>query len=245
MRLAFLCSLSTAISLLGACSAANPTLSGAPVDAGEPPKEPDSDAECDDGDSQPCDCDDDKGKQACYEGEWGACYCAPPPREVSTDGDCLPGTYTGDFSGLAGTPVPFVPVTGLSLAGGPPLVIHLSRSDAQEFALVGDGTLSGSANGLFEFEATISGTLDCNTKKFTGKLEGSAKDVFGVFIHQVFTGNMLADYDAQGHELVNGKWDLMSRDVNATDGGTSLAPSDVTGNGDWSGKMGLDKDGGP
>lgn len=175
------------------------------------------------------------GEQSCYTGLWGACYCASPPRQVTTDGTCLPGTYAGDFTGVAGAPIPFVPVTGLSLAGGPPLVLRLSMSSSQEFALVGDGTLSGSANGLFEFNATVSGTLDCSSKKFTGLLDGSAKDVFGLLLNQVFDGTMTADYDSSMHSLVNGKWTLMSRDANAAD--ASAGAVEVTGNGDWDGEL--------
>lgn len=249
MLLRSLASFASAALLLNACGAPNETVGVATSDAQASPQDAGVAVavECNEGASRACGCDAQVGEQACYGGHWATCYCAPPTRPTNSAGDCLPGTYTGNFLGFAGTPVPFVPVTGLTLDGKPPLVLQLTTDSSLEFALVGSGTLSGSANGLFNFEATIKGTLDCNAKKFTGKLEGSAKDVFGVFIHQMFVGDMTADYDTTLHELVGGKWTLMSRDANAIDGGLTPAPVDVTGDGDWDGKLSpaMNADGGP
>jgi hypothetical protein len=139
------------------------------------------------------------------------------------------GLYTGNFEGEAGFFIAVGAVSGFDLfEETPPLQITLANpAGASELgAVVGDGKMQGTADGLFPFEATIKGTLDCTTKQFKATLMGSVQLVLdGVLNH--FTGTMTASYEGESQTFTNGMWTVTGSEA---DGGTDFG---LTGMGTW------------
>lgn len=190
---------------------------------------------------QSCACGTLSGVRSCSAaGALGSCECdaaaptfAPPPvtydASVSSSGSCVTGLYTGNFEGEAGFFIAVGAVSGFDLfEEAPPLQITLATPEgASELgAVVGDGKMQGTADGLFPFEATIKGTLDCTTKQFKATLMGSVQLVLdGVLNH--FTGTMTATYDGENQTFTNGMWMVTGSEA---DGGTDFG---LTGTGSW------------
>lgn len=125
-------------------------------------------------------------------------------------GTCKAGHYVGYFEGWYGSPAAFtapVPVWSVPGADGlPGLEFWLEKipGSGELFAING-GKIRGTADGLFPFTIDLTGTLDCKTKKFVGKLENGEYDVFGTKYQ--FEGNATADYDKLQNKFITGLWD--------------------------------------
>lgn len=219
------------------------------------------DGVCDDGQTRPCTCSDGPsagkpGSQPCYSDTWLLCNCSsslPATGAVSTAGSCLPGRYEGNFTGLyfsgfspGGIPVP---VFGIDLSGQPPLSLTLregqsSGGSGAEFTTytVSDGIVKGTADGIFPFEGTITGALDCSSKLFTGTFKGRYS--LGLDIGTIsdinqgfFEGPVTAVYDGTTHSFKPGTWDVLEvagKGGAGAGAGWGVAIAKLGGNGDWS-----------
>lgn len=208
--------------------------------------------ECVVGQVESCSCPQDptqSGSRSCYSGYWLNCDCfsAPPP-PVNVSGDCLPGRYIGNFIGLyfsgfnfAGIPIP---VTGVDLSGQPPLVLQLEETVASgggEFPTyeVSEGYVKGTADGIFPFEATLTGSLDCQTKQFVGEMDGWYSlllEVGSDLNKGYFKGPVTATYDGTTHEFVFGKWDVLELKSGNPVPGYGIVLTKLGGNGGWDAK---------
>jgi hypothetical protein len=127
------------------------------------------------------------------------------------DGTCVAGHYVGTFDGKYNSPVIFnlpVDVKASPNSLTPGMEFTLVRGTGEIFT-VKDGKLKGvAATGLLQinFEADITGTLDCTARKFTGRLENGFYDI--ATVHYKFEGPISADYDKQTHSFVNGLWSV-------------------------------------
>lgn len=129
---------------------------------------------------------------------------------------CEPGHYEGDFQGLYASQLTFVcapiPVFALGTPLQPGLSFTLEQSASGEYLEIRDGVMVGTADGLFPFRGTITGTLNCQTLKFEATLEGYYSlgvDGIGMFR---FVGPLLADYDPVTHSMINATWDVAEYD---------------------------------
>jgi hypothetical protein len=124
-------------------------------------------------------------------------------------GICKAGHYVGTFMGFYGSPAAFgapVPVAATDGADGTPgleFTLEKMPGSGEIFAIKG-GKMRGTADGLFPFTADLTGTLDCETKKYVGTIENGVYTVFGTDYH--FVGTMTADYDKIQNEFINGIW---------------------------------------
>ncbi|HTU64106.1 MAG TPA: hypothetical protein VMF89_36825, partial [Polyangiales bacterium] len=109
----------------------------------------------------------------------------------------------------------------------PPLQITLSAAQGDEFAVSGNGVMRGNANSTFPFEATISGKLHCETKRFQATLVGSVQLVLDG-VRNGFTGTMESSYDSEARAFTAGTWTVTGSEA---DGGFDLG---LSGNGSWS-----------
>lgn len=127
------------------------------------------------------------------------------------DGTCVAGHYVGTFDGKYNSPVIFnLPVDVMQSPDSltPGMEFTLVRGQGEIFE-VKEGKLKGvAATGLLRvnFEADITGMLDCSTRKFTGRLENGFYDI--ATVHYLFEGPISADYDKQTHSFVNGLWSV-------------------------------------
>jgi hypothetical protein len=216
------------------------------------------DGGCYDGQTTACTCNDEQnrgkaGTQQCFSNTWLLCNCnAATQGPVSVAGDCLPGRYEGNFTGLyysgfapGGFPVP---VIGIDVSGLPPLTLTLRESGgggngATEFATysVSDGVVKGTADGIFPFEGTITGELNCASKLFKGTFTGRYS--LGIDIGTVsdinqgfFVGPVTAVYDGVKHTFKPGTWDVLETAGQGGAGagaGWGFTIAKLGGNGDW------------
>lgn len=214
--------------------------SSAPPDGGTPNS-------CTAGQAQACTCPASgsaaakSGSQACYQGNWLLCNCqatdVPPP--VTTGGSCVAGRYEGSFRGDYRSGFAFgfgIPVEALDFSGQPGLAFTLNENTGGacgEFCnySISDGYVKGTANGVFPFEGVLTGTLDCNTRKFEGKLVGcyALGVALGINVGH-FEGPVKGTYDGNTHEFTIGSWDVLEANVATGFFGT------VGGNGTWNAK---------
>ncbi len=82
---------------------------------------------------------------------------------VPYDADCKPGTYSGSYSC---TPIPGSLLQGVSNNG--PIAVTLVPAGAGSLALL-DASLSSASTGITT-TSSLSGVLDCSTRKLTGKV---------------------------------------------------------------------------
>ncbi|HEX6245635.1 MAG TPA: hypothetical protein VFZ61_32145, partial [Polyangiales bacterium] len=203
--------------------------SGSPVNTGCPEISTES-CNCPDGSS---------GSRACSSGTWTSCNCGSPSVPVTTVGACKAGHYEGDFSGfyrsgfILGAPIP---VFALDISLEPALKFTLEEKvggDA-EFPtyVISDGYIKGTANGLFPFEAKLTGTLDCRTKTLTGQMDGGYSILLPLGLNQgVFIGPVMGSYNSDDHSFTSGTWDLEEDDSL----GISVV-GDPGGEGTWTAK---------
>jgi hypothetical protein len=126
-------------------------------------------------------------------------------------GACKAGHYIGHFSGsyrstvVFGFPVDVSDEAGAD--GAPGLEFWLEKTPGSgEIFSVNGGKLRGTANGEFPFTGDLTGTLDCETKKYVGRIENGQYMVAGV--PYAFVGDVTADYDKIQNAFINGMWIL-------------------------------------
>jgi hypothetical protein len=217
-------------------AADNPSVPGANTDAGPSGAA----ASCTTGQLEGCTCLSDAsatlaGTRSCSAGVWLTCNCAQSA-PVTVQEDCLAGRYEGDFSGFyssgfaGGIPIP---VIALDLSGKPGLAFTLLKSDSgdSEFATytVSNGYLEGEADGLFPIKGTLTGTLDCKTRRFVGELTGSYSILLPLGLNEgQFKGPVTGEYDIATHSFTLGTWDVKEGEDVVID-----IVSEAGGEGDW------------
>lgn len=127
-------------------------------------------------------------------------------------GSCKAGHYVGDFMGEYRSSVVFgfpVMVSGEPGADGAPgLEFWLEKTPGSgEIFSVNGGKLRGTANGEYPFTGDLTGTLDCATKKYVGRIENGVYLVGGLMY--TFEGDVTADYDKLQNLFIGGKWLLV------------------------------------
>jgi hypothetical protein len=138
------------------------------------------------------------------------------PRTEPSSGSCEPGNYDGTFVGLYASGLTFVnapiPVFALGTGLTPGLNFTLEQTADGETLRIANGKMTGTADGLFPFNGTITGTLNCTTNRFDAELDGYYSlglDGIGKF-H--FKGPLLATYDPATHTMSNGTWKVVEYD---------------------------------
>jgi hypothetical protein len=125
------------------------------------------------------------------------------PETAPGTGQCKPGRYIGDFTGMFSPSLTIFPLP-IPVAGTVDLT--LSESQSGEFLEISDGHVSGLANNQFPYEADILGRVNCITRKLeNGFMRNGWYDVGGV--RYPFEGPVAADYDTLTYAFVNGIWD--------------------------------------
>jgi hypothetical protein len=123
---------------------------------------------------------------------------------------CKLGQYTGTFTctysmfpdGGAGL---FDFNVNTPVSGGVTLRLKPASGGA-EFEAVGSGELSGNAELLYDFQATLEGTLNCTSGHYKGMLTGGKASFFGIEFLD-FKGDFGANYDGDAGRL-EGQWTL-------------------------------------
>lgn len=210
------------------------------------------------GEKKNCTCDDDSvGRQTCANGKFGSCICSSPPQKpttLATQDLCKAGYYKGGFEGtykpgFAGAGI--VPsglevmIAGMALNDIPALAFTLDEDDtgpAGEFHTytVGGGCMVGSAQvfGVLDnpFVARISGSLDCGTGHFEGRLDGQYTLLNLDGVTYQFSGPLTAQFDLPS-SLKDGVW--MVAEPEAALGGAAGGGMG-TWNADWASDYGPD-----
>jgi hypothetical protein len=139
-------------------------------------------------------------------------------------GTCKDGTYKGNFSCM------FEPDGGAAAADSsafPPvagtLTLKLTKSSTDEFVDVASGTFTASSDGI-NANATIGGTLDCNSGVFTGQLTNGTYSGWFV-INGTFQGPLRACYDGSNASFVDGSWVMTIAGAGTCPGGWSATYS--------------------
>lgn len=138
-------------------------------------------------------------------------------RTPATEGSCEPGYYEGTFEGLYASQITFVgapiPVFSLGTPGHPGLSFTLSKkAGGGEELVIENGKMDGTANGLFPFRGTLTGTLNCDTLEFNSILDGYySLGVDGVGQWK-FKGPLIANYDKATRSVIDATWDVKEYD---------------------------------
>lgn len=137
-------------------------------------------------------------------------------RSEASSGSCEPGNYDGTFVGLYSSGLTFVnapiPVFALGTGLTPGLNFTLEQTADGETLRIANGKMTGTADGLFPFNGSITGTLNCSTNRFEAVLDGYYSlgvDGVGKF-H--FKGPLLAVYDPATHTMTSGTWEVVEYD---------------------------------
>jgi hypothetical protein len=160
-----------------------------------------------------------QGTRTCYQGIWSTCSCMAAP-VVTGNSDCKAGHYEGDFNGTYRS--------GFLLGGGIPVfALDVTLQPALKFTLqeqiggdaefpvykIGDGAIHGTADGLFPFDAALTGTLDCRTKTLTGMMDGGYSIILPAGVNEgKFIGPVTGNYDSSNHTFTSGTWTLHEDD---------------------------------
>jgi hypothetical protein len=199
--------------------------------------------ECSDGQSRACTCPSAGGgpptpsTQECFNGFWLICDCQAASGDPATAGECRAGHYEGEFDGFYSSAYTFVgvpiPVFGLD-AVGPGLGFTLNAQqgggEIPTFT-ISDGYVRGTADGLFPFEGVLTGTLDCQTKNFTGTLTGGYCVGPCAGVNEAkFSGPVHGTYDGSTFSFTAGTWELTE------DGSEQALAFAFGGSGNWSAK---------
>jgi hypothetical protein len=165
--------------------------------------------------------------------------CGTTTTPVNNLGQCKAGHYEGDFNGtyrsgfLLGAGIP---VFALDLTLAPALKFTLEEKVGgdPEFPsyVISDGQIHGTADGLFPFDAKLTGTLDCRTKTLHGEMDGGYSIILPAGLNQgVFKGPVVGNYDSSNQTFTSGTWTLVEEDTL----GISVA-GDPGGEGVWTAK---------
>jgi hypothetical protein len=199
--------------------------------------------ECAPGESRACTCPGMDGAvprastQDCLNGFWLICECYASPAEPAAVGDCRAGRYEGNFAGwyssgytFIGVPIPVfaLDVTGPGL--GFTLNAQQGGGEIPTFT-ISDGYVRGTADGIFPFEGALTGTLDCQTKIFSGTLTGGYCVGPCLALNEaMFSGPVQGTYDGTTFSFGAGTWSLME------EGGEAALAFEFGGSGEWDAK---------
>src|SRR5579863_7174600 len=130
---------------------------------------------------------------------WGVCACSSTldlgsnDASVPYDADCKPGTYSGTY---ACTPTADAGAFTLSLPTSGTLSVTLVTEGAPTaLVVIPDAALSTTIQGGTA-SSTITGTLDCPSRKLTGAIAGPTFSSAMIVIHTEGSGQFSAVYDA-------------------------------------------------
>jgi len=139
----------------------------------------------------------------------------------STAGDCRPGNYEGSFAGLytsgftfIGVPIPIASLNLVPPAPGLTFTLFGTEGAGGEFKTleIKNGVMQGLADNIFPIKGTISGTLDCGTKKFTGRLDGGYCVGPCLQANEAkFDGPVSGHYNGGVFTFDHGTWDLLEK----------------------------------
>jgi hypothetical protein len=126
------------------------------------------------------------------------------------EGSCEPGYYEGDFTGFYASQLTFInfpiPVFSLGQPGRPGLSFTLEKTGNGETLEIKNGKMDGTADGLFPFTGTLTGTLDCDTLQFNAILDGFySLGAEGVGMFR-FKGPLTGAYDKVARKINMGTW---------------------------------------
>jgi hypothetical protein len=155
------------------------------------------------------------GQRYCHQGAWQECGCFGDLGDEAPLSDCKPGRYGGVFFGYYFSSFTFgfapIPVWAWNLSGEPGLAFTLNASadvdvpEGTEFVPeleISDGYVKGTADGLFPFEGTLTGKLDCRTKRFEATLSGGYALLVDLALNTAnFEGPVLGIYDSKTHSF--------------------------------------------
>lgn len=138
------------------------------------------------------------------------------PRTEPPPGSCEPGEYDGTFVGLYASALTWVnapiPVFALGTGLTPGLHFTLEQSADRETLTIANGKMSGTADGLFPFNGSITGTLNCKTNRFEAELDGYYSLGLDGIGKYHFKGPLLARYDPITHTMQEGTWKVIEYD---------------------------------
>jgi len=138
-------------------------------------------------------------------------------RTPATEGSCEPGYYEGTFEGLYASQITFVgapiPVFSLGTPGHPGLSFTLTKKPGGgEELLIENGKMDGTADGLFPFRGTLTGTLNCDTLEFNSILDGYYSLGLDGIGQWRFKGPLIGGYDKATRSIVDATWDVKEYD---------------------------------
>jgi hypothetical protein len=84
--------------------------------------------------------------------------------------------------------------------------LRIASAADVELVAIGNGELSGNAELLYDFQATLEGTLDCVQGRYKGALVGGKASFFGIELLD-FQGDLEATYDGDAGRF-DGQWTL-------------------------------------
>jgi hypothetical protein len=150
----------------------------------------------------------DGGAEASFD-ETGSSFAATDAGTGAGTGSCKQGSYSGTFTCTFDPDGGTTPSTS---AGAPQITgtitLTLAQSPAGEFVDVASGKFTADTTSLISATADLSGTLDCNTGKFTGQLTNGAYHGW-IFINGTFQGPLASGYDGTTSAFVDGTWVMM------------------------------------
>jgi len=121
--------------------------------------------------------------------------------DASTGSLCQAGHYVGSYScTVRYADAGLYPMTG-------PVDITLQESQNGEFLIVSGGTLKSAAGGLTA-NATVIGTLSCQSGAFSGHVDDGTLSIPPFPPGGTFTGTLNAEFVADGPKL-EGSWSMM------------------------------------
>jgi len=199
--------------------------------------------ECVDGQARACSCPAQSGgaatasTQECFNGFWLTCDCHASTDQGASAEDCRAGDYEGEFDGFyssaytfVGVPIPVFALNAVGPGLGFTLNAQQGGGEIPTFT-ISDGYVKGTADGLFPFEGVLMGTLDCQTKTFTGTLTGGYCVGPCVGLNEAnFTGPVHGTYDGSTFSFTAGTWELTE------EGSDQAIAFEFGGSGNWNAK---------
>jgi hypothetical protein len=113
-----------------------------------------------------------------------------------TNADCLPGTYTGQFT----CSVMALVVLKFPWSGSLSITLVAQQSGGGEFpvlTIAPGAKITGTDSHGGMISADLTGQLDCATRKLTGSMQNGVYQ--GTNLKLAFTGALAADYDVQAN----------------------------------------------
>jgi hypothetical protein len=125
----------------------------------------------------------------------GASFFAGDAELPPTNADCVPGTYTGQFT----CSVMALGILKFPWSGSLSITLVGQQSGGGEFpvlTIAPDAKITGSDSNGGMITADLTGQLDCAARKLSGSMQNGAY-TNGSALNLAFSGALTADYDAQ------------------------------------------------